>query len=144
MSVRFTYRKQYDDAADKVERELTDIDTGIDTPVQQQFKDDVNINVMMKRFGVTDGAFPPAAADPRYYGDFSDAVDFREALDRTRAAIDNFNELPADIRQRFYNDPVELWNFVSNEKNHEEAVQLGLLHKSSPPATVPTVPDTQP
>lgn len=130
---RFSYRHQYDDARDAEERENTDIHCLDHSLTQQHFKDDVDLNCIVKRYGITDGAIPPAPADPRYYGDFSDAVDFREAMDRINEAQQRFSELPADLRSRFHNDPVLLHDWVSDPANQEEAVKLKLLTKKETP-----------
>lgn len=110
----------------------------------QSYAEDADINVLVRRFGVTDGAIPPAVADPRYYGDFSDAVDFRTSLDRVRDAQEHFERLPASLRERFLNDPLRLFEFVADERNADEAVELGLLRRSAPvvapPAPAPSEP----
>lgn len=129
---RFQYRHQYDDEADRREREATDIDIVEPSLTQQHYKDEVDLNIMMARMGVSDGAIPPAALDPSYFGDFTDATDLRTAIDRTREAEQRFMELPAEIRRRFDNDPAELLAFVMNEKNADEAVKMGLLSRFSP------------
>lgn len=135
---RFTYRHQYDDAADAIERANTDIYNEEESKTQQHHKDEVDLNVIVARYGITDGAIPPAATDPRYFGDFSDAPTFREALDRTHTAKERFAMLPANIRERFNHSPLKLWEFVSNPDNAEEAVRLGLL-KKTPEAAAPAV-----
>lgn len=98
---------------------------------QQHFAKDADLNTIVKRYGITDGAIPPAAADARYYGDFSDAFDFRDALDRTRDAVAKFNALPAELRRIFENDPAYLHEWVSDPANIEQAVELGLLSKAA-------------
>lgn len=135
MSIK--WRHQYDIAADERERAATQVGNFGPTKTVQSFTEDSDINVLVRRFGITDGAIPPAAADPRFYGDFTDAPDFRQALDATRAAQQRFSELPADLRKRFGHDPVELWQFVNDEKNAEEAIKLGLLKRSQPTPTAP-------
>jgi len=141
--MKFGWRHQYDEVADKEEREETDVYTLEPSKTQQQFRDDVNLNTIVKRFGITDGAIPPGATDPRYFGDFSDAVDFRDSLDKTKEAIDRFNALPAEIRRQFDNNPIYLHDWIMNEGNAEEAVKLGLLKKREPVAPAPiTVPAT--
>lgn len=141
MSPRIQWRHQYDQDTDDAIGDATRIVNEQPTKTIVSFKEDADINVMMKRFGVTDGAIPPAVADPRYYGDFSDVVDFRGALEQTRAAQHAFDQLPANIRNRFYGDPTKLWEFVNDEKNFDEAVAIGLLQKR--PMPEPTEPQPE-
>lgn len=140
---RFTWRTQYD-LDEEIEAELT-TQTVNEEPslTQQQFAEDADLNVIMKRYGVTDGAIPPGALDPRYFGDFTDAPDFRQALDTVRDANEKFQALPADIRNRFLNRPDLLWAWVNDPANQEEAVRIGLLSKQAPVAKeTPTEPTT--
>jgi phage internal scaffolding protein len=150
---RFKWRDQYDDEADAVERRLTDIATPEPSLTQQQFTDEVNLNIMVRRMGIDEHKLPVAPADPRYYGDFSDAVDFRGVLDAAREAAERFNSLPGDLRQSFNNDPAALHEWVSDPANAEEAVSIGLLVKmpaepirTAEPATPPSgkTPETPP
>lgn len=105
---------------------------------QQQFKDEADINVLVKRFGL-DGLMqriPPV--DPGYYGAAGDLPDLRTVLEVAREAQERFMSLDPKIRRRFNNDPAELWRFVQDPSNHEDAVRLGLLQKVSPaPAPEP-------
>lgn len=133
MPSRFNWRHQYDNARDLVEQLKTDIVNNDPSMTQQHFKEDADLNTIMRRFGVTDGAIPPAALDARFFGDFSNVPDFREALDQTRQAVERFNLLPASIRNRFQNDPTLLFAWVSDPANTEEAIKIGLLKKIDPP-----------
>lgn len=141
MVSRFDWRHQYDDERDAFERELTDI-SFVDSPslTQQHFAKDADLNTVLKRYGISDGQIPPAAADGRYYGDFSDVFTFREALDRTRDAVAKFNALPAALRAEFNNDPVFLHDWVMDPKNADEAVALGLLQKKTVTQPLPSEP----
>lgn len=139
---RFKWRHQYDDDRDAEEREKTDIETGGASLTQQQYTDDVNINVMMARMGVTDHALPPAAFDPKFYGDFSEVVDLRDIFDRTRAAETMFRELPAPLRARFHNDPAELLAFALDDANIDEAVRLGIIKEEVPKTPLTPNPGT--
>lgn len=142
---RFTPRHQYDDDTDAKLREATDLDTSNDPSVTvESYQEEVDLNRMVKRFGIGDGAIPPAAVDPRHYGDFSEVPDFRQAWDQVKLAENRFLELPADIRSKFDNDPVRLITYLEDPKNWEEAVELKILSKQvrepaePPPAPKPT------
>lgn len=111
----------------------------------QSMAEDADINVLMERFRITQ-RFPD---DPRpiMFGDFTDIVDYRTALDRLAEASDNFMRYPAQFRARFENDPQKFLEFCSDEKNRTEMQALGLL--KDPPAgpngprgsTSPPVPE---
>lgn len=136
MANRFIWRKQYDDTADALVRRATATVNLEPALTQQHHAESADLNVIVARFGLKDISIPPAAADPAFYGDFSDVPDFRQALDNTRDAINRFNALPASIRNRFNNDPIELYTFVTDETNVEEAVKLGLLTRENIPEPV--------
>lgn len=123
------WRRQDDEPRDAIERAATDIFCEDPSLTQQHFARDADLNTIIKRYGITDGAIPPAALDPKYFGDFTDAADFREHLDRVRNAQDRFDALPADIRAAFSNDPVLLHEFVSDPNNVEESIAMGLLKR---------------
>lgn len=96
---------------------------------QQQFKDDVDINVLLERFKVT-GVMPQSVMLPQY-GDFRGVDDYRSAQDAIRKAHNAFMDLPAKLRARFDNDPQKLLEFVSDDKNRDEAIKLGLVPEGS-------------
>jgi len=92
---------------------------------QQHMKDECDINVIVERFGVT-GQLPVRAIEPSY-GDFSGVSDYHTALNKIRAADEAFMALPAKLRAKFDHDPNALLNFLENEANKDEAIQLGLI-----------------
>nr|QJB18905.1 MAG: internal scaffolding protein [Microvirus sp.] len=92
---------------------------------QQQFKDECDINNILKQFNIT-GQLPTSPLEPRY-GDFTGIYDYHSALNSVIAAEDGFMALPADLRSRFLNDPANLIDFLSNESNRDEAIKLGLI-----------------
>lgn len=94
---------------------------------QQQFKEECDINTIVKRFGLT-GELPEPWAAPSY-GDFTAAVDFHTAQNLVIAARDEFDRLPADLRKRFGHDPQQLLAFLDDGRNREEAIELGLIAK---------------
>lgn len=88
---------------------------------QQHFKDECDINNILRNY------VPPVNnVPPPVFGDFTTS-DLMSAYDIVRSASSNFDALDSNIRARFNNNPVELMQFLENEKNREEAVQLGLL-----------------
>jgi len=91
----------------------------------QAFKDESDINTMMRRFGIT-GQLSQSASEP-FYGDFTDVSDYHAALERVRSAQAEFATLPAAVRARFGNDPAELIGFMQDPNNEGEARKLGLL-----------------
>lgn len=99
---------------------------------QQNFKDEVDVNVLMERFKVT-GQMPQGLRVPSY-GDFSGVSDFRSAAESVRAAQDAFLALPAKLRNRFQNDPQAFLEFCSNPDNRDEMVSLGLIDAPAAPA----------
>jgi len=104
------------------------------TLAQQHFKDECDINNILRQFNVT-GLLPEAPLAPRY-GDFSGITDYHTAMNAVIAAEDGFMALPADLRARFQNDPAQLIDFLSDENNRQEAENLGLLDAKTTESTV--------
>lgn len=112
---------------------------------RQEFKDECDINTILARYP-TQGPPRPWASPPTLrYGDFADAPDFLDAQLLVKQAEEQFNQLPANVRARFNNSPVELLRFVHDDKNLDEARTLGLLKaESKPPPPVPADPPKAP
>ena len=85
---------------------LTSTDTGSDSLVQQQFGEEVDVNTIMRRYGMTGSA--PFGDETGVYGDFTGISDYDSAVERIRGAQERFMALPAEIREKFNNDPGEL------------------------------------
>jgi phage internal scaffolding protein len=118
------FRKHFDYDVTAASDEAVVKVIGESLTVQSQ-AEDADINVLMKRFGIT-GKFPENVRVPTY-GDFTGVSDFRSALDAIRLAQDGFMELPAELRARFENDPQKLLEFCADGRNMDEARKLGLL-----------------
>lgn len=95
---------------------------------KQEFKDDCDVNVILKRILKT-GEMPKFMSSSGTYGDFSEMPSYREAMDIVNSARDLFMELPAEVRLRFENDPQALMDYLADPKNDEEALRLGLRVK---------------
>lgn len=93
---------------------------------QQNFKDEVDINVLLERFKVT-GQLPQNVVLPTY-GDFTGLSDYQTAMAAVLRAKDQFNALPADIRNRFANNPQQFLEFCSDEANLPELRKMGLAN----------------
>lgn len=143
---RFVWRHQYEVSADEAigrqnatyseqrQEELRKNGVTDGAVTEQHHKDSANLNVMMERMGVKPTDPIPAATAAFWAGaapeqDFGEPIDLRAVLDIGREASDRFMSLPAKIRSRFHNDPAELYRFVSNPENDDEAVKLGLLKR---------------
>lgn len=122
------------------DRDAASLASGISTGpgmAQQQFRDECDINTIVRRFGLT-GEMPVSARMPSY-GDFTGISDYREALHAVRDAEASFMELPAPVRERFRNDPALFVDFCLDPSNLEEARKLGLA-KPAPAASAPVEP----
>lgn len=110
---------------------------------KQSFVDECDINKIVARASQT-GFIAHANKRVPHYGDYSNVVDFQTAIERVRIAEDQFNALPAKIRSRFKNDPAEFLAFVGDEKNKDEAIELGLFSKPEPKEPVSPVKAPEP
>lgn len=94
---------------------------------QQQFRDECDINEIVRRFGLT-GSLPDDFKAP-VSGDFTGVSDFQSAMNAVRSAQEAFMELPGAMRARFDNDPQKLISFLEDPSNRDEGLKLGLLAK---------------
>jgi len=104
---------------------------------QQQFKDECDINNILRKHGHDPVAFQALTRPGGKYADFSNITEYREMLDTVMSAQDAFSSLPAHLRYRFGNDPSQLLDFVQNPNNYDEGVSLGILNprpKAAPSA----------
>lgn len=123
--VRAAYNYDVDAASDEAGLDCSG-DKGC---TQQSFKDEVNINTIVKRFGLTGEL--PTNVPHIMSGDFTNVVDFRSAMDLIVQAREGFDAQPAHVRSRFDNDPHKFLEFVSNKDNLDEAIKLGLVREES-------------
>ncbi|WNK14677.1 MAG: internal scaffolding protein [Microvirus sp.] len=112
------------------DRNLAGDESGLDCSVepsmtQQSFAAECDINTIVRMFGVT-GELPSGVRMPTY-GDFSGVFDFHSAVNAISAARESFDQMPAEVRYRFHNDPAEFVDFCSAEANRDEAIKLGLV-----------------
>lgn len=99
---------------------------------QQQFKEECDVNNIVKKFTNT-GEFLHVTSKQGRYADFSEIQDYQGMLDTVIAAEEAFMSLPAQVRAKFRNDPGKLIEFLQDPKNEEEARSLGLLNPKEAP-----------
>ena len=99
---------------------------------KQDFKDDVVMSSIMKKYRET-GIIAHQSLVQGRYGDYVDAPEYDEAMNKIVAANDMFESLPADIRDRFNNSPEKFLEFVHDPDNEDEMRKLGLLNKKDSP-----------
>jgi len=98
---------------------------------QQQFKDMCDVNKIIAKFKKT-GQITHISSSSGQYMDISNKPDYLTAMNTIVQAQQSFMQLPAKLRKRFDNDPAQLLEFVHDEKNRQEAIDLGLVPKPSP------------
>lgn len=125
MKVEFL-RSAYNYDGDAVSRE-TAIDTGSESIVQGHLLEEVDINTIVHRFGLT-GEIPQGIGMPMT-GDFTSITTFQDAMNMIKQSEQEFYRLPAEVRARFNNDPGAVIAFMEDERNRDEAIKLGILPK---------------
>lgn len=120
---------------DRAESALYATQNTEESMTQQDDAKDCDINLIMKRYTKT-GQLPNILGTP-LGGDFTNTADYREMVEQIQQANELFQEIPAEIRGRFLNDPAKFIEFASNPENLDELRKLGL---ANPPAPEPVEP----
>lgn len=108
------------------------VDTGSETMVQQAFRDEVDINTILKRFGA--GIVPIFGSKQAMYGDFTDIEDFDSAVAKVDSLRAQFMMLPPELRQKFDHDVGRFVDFVKDMSQEE----FGKLVEQAMPPVVDT------
>lgn len=113
----------------------------------QSFKDECDINTIVRRFGLT-GELPQNVRLPSF-GDFTGLMDYQQAQNALLEARDSFLAMPAEVRKRFHDDPGEFVAFCDDKANLDEARKLGLVPPEEvkpvdPPAVDPAAKPAKP
>lgn len=107
-----------------------------ETKAQQHFKDECDINIIMKKYKRS-GLIDHVNRYQGTYSDLSNPVDYQTAMQIVIDAQEAFESLPGNIRKRFGNDPEEFLQFVNDEANIDEMRSLGLLPAVEPQPVTP-------
>lgn len=101
-------------------------DIGGKSLTRQEFRDECDINTIVARAGA--GLVSLSVPAAPLFTDVSDIpCDYQECLDRLYAADEMFSSLPSRVRERFNNSARDLFDFLGDAANREEAVKLGLI-----------------
>jgi len=93
---------------------------------KQSFKDECDINVIMRRYQATGVLEHQRDATQAIYADVT-AYDYQEAMNLVAQANSAFHGLPSHLRARFDNDPAKLLDFVHDPRNLDESIALGFV-----------------
>lgn len=97
----------------------------------QSDRDEADINKIVARIQKT-GQLPPMLKGQPFYGDVSEIGNLAECMEKVLEAENLFMTFPAEVRERFANDPVRMVDFLADETNREEAVKLGIVQAKVP------------
>ena len=113
-----TIKKRYEKSKSKK------LDTGKGL-TEQSHKRETDINFILKDYAKT-GFIKHAKEHEGEYDDIS-VQDFNNAMFIVAEAQNMFNELPAEYRQKFNNNPADFLNFVQDPSNKEQMEKMGIL-----------------
>lgn len=93
---------------------------------KQEFMSECDITVIMNNIlkGVQQTSLTPRMYE---FSDRSMRPNLHDALNVLTQAQQQFDQLPATTRDFFRNDPMELDKFLTDEKNYDKALELGLV-----------------
>lgn len=116
-------------------------DLGGESPTQQQFANDQDINTIMARYNST--GILPQLKDRPIFGDFSNISDFQTAKFQLVAAENSFKKIKPEVRLAFDNDPGLFLHAMDNADDpeiKEKLQKLGIINKPAPDAPAPAEP----
>lgn len=110
---------------ERYERERYRTKVGEESRTKQSFKDECDINRIMKRHAQT-GLIDHLSTREPHYGDFSAAVDLHTAMEQVRAAQDDFAALPSEVRNLCLNNPEVLLRALASPEETAALFDAGL------------------
>lgn len=119
----------------KVKLSWIDPDTGKMKPyvTKQADKKQTDINEIIRRYDKT-GLITHVNTMQAWYPETPNQHEYKDALNLVMKAQEEFMNIPSDIRKRFDNDPGSFLEFVTDPKNIDELVEMGL---ANPPPAAP-------
>ena len=98
------------------------------TRTKQDFKNDCDVNEIMRRFNAT-GIVSHVSEMQPVYGDVRNFDDYAKNLAYVRQADDAFAALPSNVRAELDNNPANLVSFIQNPANRDRCIELGIFNK---------------
>lgn len=102
------------------------------TKTKQSFKEECDINNIVKKYDKGRGLLTHVNHAIAQYGDFTEKNEYQDALNLLNQSRDNFAKIPSEIRRQFDNDPGEFLEFAGNPANLDKMVEMGLAIKPTP------------
>lgn len=108
-------------------------DCGTTLMTKQSFKDECDVNVVVRNHAQT-GMWTHLNPINPTYGNFALATDLQEALAMVEYSETEFSKLPAEVRSACNNNPVELLQRLAHPGDAQILVDLGLpISEAAPP-----------
>ena len=98
---------------------------------KSEYADSCDVNKILakyKRIGLVEHVND---REPQYI-DCTEVKDYQQAMDLCCSIQHSFEALPAKVRKKFNNDPLQMVEWVGDPENEAEAVQMGLVNKDVP------------
>lgn len=127
---------------------------GSDGRTQAQYLEECDINVVVAKYRRADEPWPVNrnGAEPMY-ADLPDSTDLHSALTMVQDATNAFESLPAEVRERYLNDPVNFLSALQTPSERDFLLDTGVLEPHQMPElgstrfkkmVAPTGPETPP
>lgn len=113
-----------------------------ETLTQQQYKDQCDVNKIMGKY-INGAVINHVNTRTGVYADITSLpVDYLDAMNTIVQAQQSFDQLPAELRLKFNNDPGQMISFLKDESKIKESIELGLRTVMKNPDYVEPKPAT--
>ena len=102
-----------------------------ESQTQQQFKDECDINNVVRQFAKTGHIHHLNNSEPNY--GLADSTTYHDAMNIVVQAQQEFDAMPSEIRAKFGHSPENFLSFVENPDNAQELYDMGIIN--TPPET---------
>lgn len=96
---------------------------------EQSHKIDCDINHIVRHYGREELERRMAMDPGLFTGDYIPPQDLMQSIEIVRSAEEQFNALPATVRAKFNNSPVNFLQYAQDPSNAKGMIDLGLLKK---------------